>query len=263
MMTNHWKFWAALVSVFFAIGIAQPHAQSTQAHIHLAHAQPDHGHGVGDTVESDADLYLHLSMMRGHLRVGRQLLDAGNHKQAAKHFAHPAEEHYGAIAAELKRRGVLGFEGQLRHLTHTAGQGKMEEAIDLYADALGHMERASASIDAGKRASPAFVVPIVIRMLDEAAHEYEESIADERFVDVEEYQDARGFVWVGREMLGSVAADLRETDPAAFDEALAAYHNLMAAWPSAPVPEEPVMAPSEVEGLVSRVEVALSAWTAD
>jgi hypothetical protein len=80
-----------------------------------------------------------------------------------------------------------------------------------------------------------------------AAEEYEAALRDGKFVNIVEYQDSRGFVWVAEDMVGDMGNDVA-----------AAFAELKKAWPSAMPPAEPVMTPGEVLAAVSRVELALA-----
>lgn len=208
----------------------------------------------------DNRLFVDLMLIKGHLRVGRQLLDRGDYEHAAKHFWHPVEEIYPKIAAELRRRGIVGFEGDLRYLARQAEEGETRKAAALLGEALGQIERVAARLDISKRISPEFVIPAVARLAEAAAREYEEAVAGSKFGEIREYQDGRGFVWVGREVLGAIAATLYERNPARLKKALEEYDALMAAWPSAVPPATPVMTPGRVHAQVSRVELSLSGF---
>lgn len=212
----------------------------------------------GERRLSDGRLFVDLMLIKGHLRVGRQLFALGAYERAAKHFWHPVEEIYPEIEAALKRRAIEGFEGELRYLARQTEEGEIAKAAALYDNVLGHIERVTARLDVGERRAPGFVIPALVRLMNAAAREYDEAVAGAAFGEIHEYQDGRGFIWVGRELLGGIAGVLYDRDPARLKAALAAYEALMAAWPAPLPPKTPVMTPSQVYAQVSRVELALS-----
>jgi len=208
----------------------------------------------------DAGLYLQLMLMRGHMRVALQLMDAGALDAAAQHLAHPASEHLPAVEDALSARGVEDLFGPIDAMATAAAQGDEAGARAGYDKVLGLIERAAGTIGAAKRESPEFVVPVALGMLRQAAHEYDEAVRDGAFVNVEEYQDARGFVWEARELLGGIAGSVRSAEPGTMAKALDAFDRLMAFWPSAQPPAAPVGPPARVYGIVAELEFVLSGF---
>ncbi len=245
-----------------AVNVASDlHARAPAALLADAGEGGEGGEGA-DTVapDDDAGLYLQLMLMRGHMRVALQLTDAGALDVAAQHFAHPASEHLPTIEDALAARGVEGLSGAIDAMATAAARGDEASACAGYDTVLGLIERAAGTIGAAKRESPEFVVPVVLGMLRQAGHEYEEAVRDGTFVNVEEYQDARGFVWEARELLGGVAGSVRSAEPGTMAKALDAFNRLMAFWPSAQPPAEPVGPATKVHGIVAEIEFVLSGF---
>src|SRR6187200_2749765 len=98
---------------------AQPgiEAKADQSLLHLAqhqgHAAPaatagGEGEGEGGTAQLQPSLHLYrgIEMIRGHLLVGAELIEAGRWADAMPHFLHPEEEIYASIRDQLKTYNV-------------------------------------------------------------------------------------------------------------------------------------------------------------
>jgi hypothetical protein len=193
--------------------------------------------------------------MKGHLLVGRELLEAGAPKDAVFHYLHPAEELYGEIEDELARYDAEPFKSELDQLA-----GLVEENADPAAIPAAQ-ERVEAAIDAAiakvpaeQRQDPVFVLDVVLGLLRTAVDEYEEAIEDGRIANAVEYQDARGFVWEARRLIMEIEDQLEAKDAEAYRDLVTHLDALQKAWPSPQPPEEPVLTPEEVGAAVARIE---------
>jgi hypothetical protein len=62
----------------------------------------------------DLDFALKIGELRGHLRVGDELVQAGEWAAALPHFEHPTKEIYGGISRKLKTYKTPAFSPQLK-----------------------------------------------------------------------------------------------------------------------------------------------------
>lgn len=202
-----------------------------------------------------------IALIRGHLAVGRELVEAGAWSEALPHFLHPTEEIYEDLAPALRDRGATAFRQQLEVLA---------QAVRARADALqieqryqaveAVLNRAEARLPAATRDAPGFVGHVVAVVLRQAATEYDEAVEGGRIANAVEYQDSRGFVRTAAAMLRVRERALRAKDARAFGEVMQAVEQLARAWPDVRPPERPVLAPGEVSALVSRIELAAANW---
>ena len=211
---------------------------------------------AGSFASPEAAFAGQLQLMKGHLRVGRELLRQGAPEEAMVHFHHPAEEIYDGIADSLAAHGAEPFKADLERLATLVEQGTDRAAIDRADDrAEAAIDAAIAHLPAALRQRPAFWLDVAVGMLRQAAAEYREAVEDGRIANVVEYQDARGFVWQARDLVESVGDRLRASNAEAFRELMARFADLQQAWPSALPPQRPVKSAGEVAALVSGIEL--------
>jgi hypothetical protein len=221
--------------------------------------------GATAQAESDEALAANLLLMRGHLRVGQELIEAGRTEDAAAHFAHPLSEVWELVEKPIAERSgedlERGFEGDLEALLAAAKEGKTGGA---YEERLAAVQRridtALALVGEEKRGRPAFVGDVLVRVLGTAAEEYGEAVADGRFVNAEEYQDAMGFVLAAEDYLAGHKDALAEADRDRSEAVRRHIQELKRAFPRPIPPEAPTLAPGEVRSLVSQVELGLSGF---
>ncbi|SBO41815.1 hypothetical protein [Cyanobium sp. NIES-981] len=195
-----------------------------------------------------------LQLMHGHLLAGRELITKGMATEAQPHIAHPIDELYGDLEPELERRGAAPFLDQLialktrlRAAPEAPETGAALEAVET------SIRQAMAVLPAQQRQDPAFVVGVIRELLATAAEEYDAAVADDRFVEVLEYQDSRGFLQAAEQLFQPIAPQLQRSNPeqaARFERNLA---ELRMAWPSILPPATPVLTPDQVTALARGV----------
>lgn len=206
--------------------------------------------------QTPEDLFLlgHLTMMRGHIAAGSGLLGLG-HAEGRDHLGHPYVENWGFIEAEIAARGLTSLEEPLHELGEAGESGEAQPLIDAALSAIdGNVNKITGF---GAARAP-LLLDASLLVLKQAAHEYEESIADGVFVNDEEYQDAAGFVAEVRRLIDSETPALTAIDGAATQALLEALEALAQAWPSLVPPASPAKTPAEVHAAVSKVELAMS-----
>ena len=233
---------------------------------HAVKAKTSGGEGEGGEGGGDKDASLEpslrfsrdLQLVRGHLLVGDELVQAGRWKEALPHFLHPSEEIYPKITADLKKRNVPQFATALKAL----GQTVKAKNKDAYARALTTLEERLAVADKSLRSEqanwPYFTMETTLETLRSAADEYEEAIEGGRISNVVEYQDSRGFVWEAERLFAGVADDLAKKDGDAVAAIRTAFADLKGAWPSAMPPQKPAKDLGQVLSDISKIELQLS-----
>ena len=242
------------------IRVADGHAHGADV---KAGAGGEGGEGSAAQMDADARLdpmvrfYRDVQLVRGHIRVGNELIKAGLWTEALPHFLHPVEELYDKLAPHIKVLKLKPFKQQLNALAQTV-KAKNAPAYD---EALKALEGRLASVDSGMKAETKnwmpFVVQTALETMRSAIGEYEESIEDGKFAKAVEYQDSRGFVFQGESLLQSVGPDLAAKYPQDSAAALAAIATLKSGWPAPLPPAAPVLDVASVKAAVSKIELAL------
>ena len=199
--------------------------------------------------------YTAISLIRGHLLVGDELVKAERWSDALPHFLHPSEEIYGGIKGRLRDYRTPPFEMALKSLAQTVKAKRAaayEPALTVVRE---HLSAADTGISKAEPNLPRFTLETALETLKQAGEEYGESIENGRFVKVVEYQDARGFVWEADRMIEGVAAALQAKDADAFAKLRADMAALKSAWPAAIPPATPVKDHGAVLGDIARVEL--------
>jgi hypothetical protein len=219
------------------------------------------GAEVLDRLVPEERLAVQLLLMKGHLRIGKELLDAGRTDNAREHFGHPMAEVYEDARPVLVKRGVTGLRRSLIALTEAMEGDPSQAAVaESYGRAVAAIDRALATIDGATRATPRFIYAVVLALLSSALEEYEESVKGDKIADLHEFQDARGFVLVARDWIAAHAATLKARDPDAYQQ-VAGHIDAVAAVIAPAVPTAATKADvGKVAGAVSRVELAGSSF---
>ena len=198
-----------------------------------------------------------IGMIRGHLTVGNELVEAGRWADAMPHFLHPEEEIYGELREDLKGLGIAPFQVALKALSQTV-KAKNKDA---YLRARAVLDERLAAADAALRAKQTdntyFTLETALEVLQQAADEYAEAIKKGRIVNIVEYQDARGFVAEADRLVGSVAeaADAKSAD--SLKTIRASLGDLKAAFPTLVPPQKAVKDSGEFLSSIAKFELQL------
>lgn len=204
----------------------------------------------------DIDYMTKLGLMKGHLYVAKELLDLQAPTQAEPHIGHPIEEIYADVEDQLSDRNVADFKDPLIALQDEvrAGAKDASKISTEYQSSMQSIDAAIASLPAAKRTSPAFVLPVINGLLDTADSEYGAAIADNKIVEVLEYQDSRGFVVYANELYKSIEPEMAKTQAEAHQAISTKLAELTAAWPTVMAPASPVKTPDQVSALIKEIE---------
>jgi hypothetical protein len=276
------KIWAGLSS---AVLVAAPAAaQATVLHVqpqagieakadqtllhlaqHQGHAAPaataggeGEGEGVGAAqLQPSIHVYRGIEMIRGHLLVGAELIEAGRWADALPHFLHPEEEIYGSIRDQLKTFNIAPFQVALKSLSQTV-KAKNKEAYARARAALDErLAAAETAVKAKEENGTYFVLETALEVLQQAADEYEEAVEKGRIANVVEYQDARGFVFEADRLVGTVmpAASAKNADAAKAVQA--SLDELKATFPAVTPPKQAVKDPGDFLSAIAKFELQL------
>jgi hypothetical protein len=214
----------------------------------------------GGPRDSRIRFYRDLSLIRGHIRIGTQLVELGLWDEALPHFLHPTEELYNGMEKYIKGHNIRPFKLELGVLAQ-AVKAKRKGAYDQAQKVVD--QRITSALDRARK----FMTPVLgftaktaAEVLKVALSEYESSIEGGKFVKPVEYQDSRGFLQEAEWMLDGSAAELRKADADAFAKVQAALQRLKTAWPKPMPPETPLMDVSTMSALVSEIELHTSRY---
>jgi hypothetical protein len=279
------KIWAGLSS---AVLVAAPAvAQATALHVqpqagieakadqtllqlaqHQGHAAPaataggegEGGEGEGGgaaQLQPAIHVYRGIEMIRGHLLVGAELIEAGRWADALPHFLHPEEEIYGSIRDQLKTFNIAPFQVALKSLSQTVKAKNKEAYVRARAALDERLAAAETAVKAKEENGTYFVLETALEVLQQAADEYEEAVSKGRIANVVEYQDARGFVLEADRLVGTVmpAATAKNADAAKAVQA--SLNELKATFPAVTPPKQAVKDSGEFLSAVAKFELQL------
>lgn len=211
-------------------------------------------HVAAADLPADSAMAMHLLMIDGYLRAGGDLWAAGDAKGAAPHFARPKAAIYGAIEGKLGDYGILPFGQTLAQpVTLAAAGAKSAEVMAAVRDAQGMTVGALDKVE--DRLSAGDTARAVVAVLQTAAREYANSMRGGRFVDLDKYQDARGFILAARDFL-SRQTKLRRQNTRAYIGMRAPVDRLARTFIKSEPPKAPVLDAAAMNAAVAKVGTA-------
>jgi hypothetical protein len=220
----------------------------------------DEGGGTAATeLPAPLRFYRDIGLIRGHLLVGNELVEAGRWAEALPHFLHPEEEIYPGMRENLKTFNVGPFQTALKALSQTV-KAKNKEAYSRARTALEErLAAAEASVRGKETNVPYFTLETVMEILQTASSEYEEALKGTRIANVIEYQDARGFVFEADRLIAAQADGLAAKNADAVKAIRASLSDLKSAFPAAMPPKQAVKDHGQFLSDLSKIELQLGA----
>lgn len=158
----------------------------------------------------EADFGLRLALLEGHLRIGNALMEAGQNANALPHFGHPVHELYGDMRPYIEGHHGQQFDRDLIALEAlAASQGGSPQYRSAFAAVMQKVSAAHALIPASTANSDQYALALAADICTSASQEYRNAIIAGRVGSLVEYEDARGFVMVQRDVL----ENHRSSDP--------------------------------------------------
>lgn len=151
---------------------------------------------------ADADFGLRLALLEGHLRIGNALMEAGQNANALPHFGHPVHELYGDMRSYIDGHHGQQFDRDLIALEAlAASSGGSPQYQSEFATVMQKVNAAHALIPPGTANSDEYALALAADICTSASQEYRNAIIAGRVGSLVEYEDARGFVMVQRDLL--------------------------------------------------------------
>jgi len=264
-MIERKKLWLSITAAVwtgagtFSIAHAQDDSPAASHSMHSA--QPasmatgeGEGEGGGESsnlLDDDIAFLTRLGLIRGHLRVGNALYQAGHVDMSATHMKHPRDELYAGLVPAIEFRGATTFDQPLSGLANAvesnAGADRVQAAWQAVDDAIQAVEtRVDAPLSAQLLA--------IVAVLRTAGEEYALGVVDGQIENVHEFQDAWGFTQVAGQRLASLNPS-SDAEQVAVQRASDLVDDLQSLWPSL-APEESVQGRSSaLYGAAARIEL--------
>ncbi|MCB2127197.1 MAG: hypothetical protein H6897_06070 [Rhodobacteraceae bacterium] len=204
----------------------------------------------GDEV---VDLLKDLGLIEGHLRAGVALYRAGLADQAAHHMKHPQDEIYDELSFHLADFGAEGFAEELTALATAVESGQPVEAVDA---ALAEVLKAIAGARGHANASDAEGARAMVAILRQAADEYGDGVKDGGVTELQEYQDAWGFLEAVRDQAAHMAGEEDAAKKTFGEKTLAALDTAREALPDVSPEGRTLGDASALHAAVATVELA-------
>ncbi len=207
-------------------------------------------------VAKDVDYMVKLGLMKGHLFVAKELLDANKVKDAEPHIGHPVEEIYTDVADQLNERKVKEFKTSLIALEDLvkAGAKDNSKVSTNFKSSMLAIDGAITALPETQRKSPSFVLQVINGLLDTANSEYGAAIVEGKIKEAIEYQDSRGFIIYADTLYRDIATDMAKSHPEAHKLIEANIKQLKTVWPTVAPPATAVKTPAEVGKLITAIE---------
>ncbi|MDJ0511314.1 MAG: hypothetical protein QNJ64_18980 [Crocosphaera sp.] len=213
------------------------------------------GHNHSHEGHEDHEYLISLGLMKGHLMVAQQLIMEGSYEEAEPHVGHPVEELYGDIETQLSKRNVTDFKTTLNQFHDSIKTNpKADKLKEQYDASMTAIDKAISAIPQEQLQSPEMILPVINGLLKTANAEYKAAIADNKFVELIEYQDSMGFVVYADEIYQPIAKTMSEKYPEKHEIITKTLTELKTAWPSVNAPETPIMSPEQVDELVTKIQ---------
>lgn len=196
-----------------------------------------------------------LSLIRGHLWVGRQLAISGFREHAIMHAKHPEDEIYSSLIEVFTARGVEGFAGELQGFLDAVEGGNSKRIKNKYQELIEAVYQSHSSITVNTEG----LLDLVNRLMQQAAAEYAVGIIDGRVDNVHEYQDARGFTEIALlwTRLHLEKSSLSEGDLLVTGHLNEKLEDVLVMWPALVPSDEVPFDASRLFGLAADVEILI------
>jgi len=140
-----------------------------------------------------------LGLIQGHLWVAAQLVENGYTDLGAKHAKHPGQEVYQELLPFFSATNSPGFAAELEAMSGQFHAESLTEFRRAYADVMSTITGIVAAQNLGAQAK----LQVAGALVEQASVEYRAGVRDGAVVDLQEYQDARGFVEIAHALLAT------------------------------------------------------------
>ncbi|MDQ7028762.1 MAG: hypothetical protein Q9O62_02775 [Ardenticatenia bacterium] len=205
---------------------------------------------------------VHLYEMEGHLITSRELWGRQHLQEAAAHAAHPHAELFFLVQgplAEKKAGSDQHLLDALQRLVYLVANGADDDEVQAaYEAAFAAIEEAATVLAGETLQDPTFVTLVIISLLERANQEYTEAIESTTVVNLEEYQDAYGYLISARQLFQRVADEARARDIEEYFKVADTFEQLGSLLPATASPPTPPADPALVSADIKTIQVELA-----
>ena len=187
-----------------------------------------------------------MALIQGHLWVAAQLVEAGEMDLGAKHAKHPAQEVYQELLPFFRQIGSAGFADELDAMSQQLHSANKADFLTSYLRLMTVMN----GIVADQGLDDAAKLRVARALIAQADIEYRAGVVDDEIADLQEYQDARGFLQIAETFVVQCAGSAQR------GRLLDQFQSAKALWPDLN-PEVPILGdPATLSALIGQLEAA-------
>ena len=187
-----------------------------------------------------------MALIQGHLWVAAQLVEAGEMDLGAKHAKHPAQEVYQELLPFFRQIGSAGFADELDAMSQQLHSANKADFLSSYLRVMTVMN----GIVADQGLDDAAKLRVARALIAQADIEYRAGVVDDEIADLQEYQDARGFLQIAETFVVQCAGSAQR------GRLLDQFQSAKALWPDLN-PEVPILGdPATLSALIGQLEAA-------
>jgi hypothetical protein len=187
-----------------------------------------------------------MALIQGHLWVAAQLVEAGEMDLGAKHAKHPAQEVYQELLPFFRQIGSAGFADELDAMSQQFRSANKADFLTSYLRVMTVMN----GIVADQGLDDAAKLRVARALIAQADIEYRAGVVDDEIADLQEYQDARGFLQIAETFVVQCAGSAQR------GRLLDQFQSAKALWPDLN-PEVPILGdPATLSALIGQLEAA-------
>ena len=151
----------------------------------------------------DAHFVTKLGLIQGHLWVASQLVEADLFELGAKHAKHPAQEVYQELAPFFDAVSSPGFAAELEAMSGQFTSSSKGDFSQSYQQVMNAIDDIVASVGL----SDSDRLRVANSLIEQALIEYRAGVIDGEIADLQEYQDARGFIEIAARFIAKIQND--------------------------------------------------------
>jgi hypothetical protein len=163
-----------------------------------------------------------MALIQGHLWVAAQLVEAGEMGLGAKHAKHPAQEVYQELLPFFRQIGSAGFADELDAMSQQFHSANKADFLTSYLRVMTVIN----GIVADQGLDDAAKLRVARALIAQADIEYRAGVVGGEIADLQEYQDARGFLHVAETFVAQCAGSKQR------DRLLDLLQSAKSLWPS-------------------------------
>ena len=151
----------------------------------------------------DVHFVTKLGLIQGHLWVASQLVEADLFELGAKHAKHPAQEVYQELAPFFDAVSSPGFAAELEAMSGqftSSSKGDFSQSYQQVMNAIDDIVASVGLADSDR-------LRVANSLIEQALIEYRAGVIDGEIADLQEYQDARGFIEIAARFIAKIQND--------------------------------------------------------